>query len=300
MVRFRRPVVVVAGLAALTACSPDASAPAAPAPTSPAPLTPVSYVCESRANVAVEYPSSTTARLTYQGRAHVLQAMPAASGARYVGTELEWWTAVRNGQETGVLRRVPANAESQGVVLERCSRPAPDVAPVKPQPAPTTPGAALPVSPPCKGGQLSLAAAGGDAGMGHRTAIIGVQNTGATTCSLTGYPTVVVQDRQNRDLTAIRSNQALGSYLRSGQTPAPVELAPGGRAFFDVAWVVIPSEDRGETRCPDVTRLRVTAPGDTTPVTLSQALTPCGGKIDVTPFRAEAEPAPAPAPEPTA
>lgn len=300
MVCFRRPLVLIAGLAVLSACSPDAPEPTAPAPASPAPLTPVSYVCESGVNVAVEYPSATTARLTYKGEAHVLQAMPAASGARYIGTGLEWWTAVRNGEDQGVLRRVAANAESEGAVLERCSRPAPDVAPPKPEPAPIGPGAALAVSPPCKGGQLSLAAAGGDAGMGHRRAIIGVQNTGAATCSLTGYPAVVVQDRQNRDLTAIRSNRARGSYLSSGQTPSPVELAPRGRAYFDIAWVVVPSEDKGETSCPSVTRIRVTAPGDTTPVTLSQALTPCGGKIDVTPFRSEAEPAPTPAPEPTA
>lgn len=300
MVRGRQSIVLVTGLALIAACSPDSPAPAAPAPASAAPLTPVSYACEGGGNIAVEYPSSTTARLTYKGEAYVLQTMPAASGARYVGTELEWWTAVRNGEDSGVLRRVAANAESEGAVLERCSRPAPDVAPPKPEPAPIGAGAALAVSPPCKGGQLSLAAAGGDAGMGHRVAIIGVQNTGATTCSLTGYPAVTVQDRQNRDLTAIHTNQAPGSYLRSGQTPAPVELAPGRRAFFDIAWVVVPSEDKGETSCPSVTRVRVTAPGDTTPVTLSQALTPCGGKIDVTPFRSEAEPAPTPAPEPTA
>lgn len=300
MVRVRHPVVLVAGLAVLSACSPDAPQPAAPAPGAPAPLTPVSYVCEGGGNIAVEYPSSTTARLTYKGEAHVLQAMPAASGARYVGTELEWWTAVRNGEDTGVLRRVPANAESEGAVLERCSRPAPDVAPPKPEPAPLAPGAAMAASPPCKGGQLSLSNAGGDAGMGHRVAIVGVQNTGAATCSLTGYPVVTVQDRQGRELTAIRTEQALGSYLRAGQTPSPVELAPRGRAFFDIAWTVIPHEDIGETACPSVTRVRVTAPGDTAPMTLSQAFSPCGRKIEVTPFRSEAEPAPTPAPEPTA
>lgn len=298
--RLRHIVFVGSGLAMLASCGPDAAAPADPVGPPPAAPVPVSYTCQSGQNIAVEYPAAAAARLIYKGETHVLQSLPAASGARYAGTALEWWTAVRNGEETAVLRRVPANAESEGAVLERCSRPAPDVAPPKPAPAPVGPGAATAVSPPCKSADLSLSNAGGDAGMGHRRAIIGVQNTSARTCSLTGYPAVVVQDRQNRDLTAIRSNRAPGSYLSAGQAPSPVELAPRGRAYFDVAWTVIPHEDKGETSCPSVTRIRVTAPGDTTPVSLSQALTPCGGKIEVTPFRSEAEPAPTPAPEPTA
>ncbi|RZJ05814.1 MAG: DUF4232 domain-containing protein [Brevundimonas sp.] len=289
-------VVLTSGLMALAACNRPAETPPTVPAAAPAPIQ-ISYTCESGQNVAVDYPNPTTAELTYQGKTHTLNAITTASGARYVGTELEWATAVRDGAEGGVLTRVPARAEDKPVVVERCSRPAPDVAPPKPDPAPVTPGLAGAVNPPCVGPQLKLSADGGDAGMGHRVAILGVQNVGTRACSLSGYATVGLQDRQGRDLTAIRPNQATGSYLRSGERPTPVELAPQAKAFFDIAWTVVPHEADGETVCPSATRVRVTAPGDTSPLSLDQTFTPCGGKIDVTPFRAEAEPT-VTAPEP--
>ena len=91
-----------------------------------------------------------------------------------------------------------------------------------------------------------------------------------------------------------RADRALGSYFREGQTPTPVELAPQGKAFFDIAWNVVPDETQGQRTCPSVTRIRMMAPGDTSAVSLDQALTPCGGRIRVSPFRAAAEPAPTP------
>ena len=124
---------------------------------------------------------------------------------------------------------------------------------------------------------------------------VGVQNIGASACSLTGYPTVMLQDRQGRNLTAIRSEQAPGTYFTAGQAPTPVELAPQAKAFFDMAWTVIPHEDKGERVCPSASGIRMTAPGDSSPVTLAQTFTPCGGRIEVSPFRPVAEPAPVPA-----
>ena len=41
---------------------------------------------------------------------------------------------------------------------------------------------------------------------------------------------------------------------------------------------------------------RMIAPGDTSPVTLEQTFTPCGGRIRVSPFRPVAEPTPVQAP----
>lgn len=293
----RAAVLLTSGLMAMTACNRQTEPAPAAAPTAPAPVQ-ISYTCESGANVAVDYPNPSNAQLTWQGKTHNLNAMVAASGARYVGTELEWHTAVRDGRERGVLMRIPANPEDRPVVLERCSRPASDVAPPTPEPAPVTPGLIAAANPLCVGSQLRLSAEGGDAGMGHRVAIIGVQNVGPRACSLSGYAAVGVQDRQGRDLTGIRAVQAPGSYLRSGEKPVPVELAPRAKAFFDIAWTVVPHEADGERVCPSATRVRVTAPGGTSPLSLDQTFTPCGGRIDVTPFRAEAEPT-ATAPEPT-
>ncbi|HST90845.1 MAG TPA: DUF4232 domain-containing protein, partial [Brevundimonas sp.] len=116
--------------------------------------------------------------------------------------------------------------------------------------------------------------------------------TGAQPCSLTGYPGVILRDRQGRDLTAIRV-EPNPRGLPEGAQPAPVNLAAQGRAFFDMAWTVVPDETKGQRACPAVTGLRVTAPADTTALPLSLTLNPCGGRIRVSPFRATPEPAPA-------
>lgn len=286
---------------AAAACSPEAEAPPAPVTPSPetagTPAPPVSYACESGQSVTVGYSDTATAQLTYKGQSYTLRTVQSASGARYAGSGLEWWSATRDGSESATLSRLGPNEDVGVAVLERCSRPSSGpVAPVPvpgPQPAP---GGVLPVAAPCLGPQLRLSADGGDAGAGNRVSILGVQNVGAQACSLIGYPTVVLQDRQGRNLTAIRADQTLGSYFRQGQTPSPVELAPQGKAFFDIAWNVVPNEGNGETSCPSATRIRMTAPGDSSPVSLAQTFTPCGGRIRVSPFRPVAEPTPEPAP----
>lgn len=293
--RLQSACAFVSVFALLAACQqPESEPPVAPVePTAPPATTPaappVTYACESGQSVTAVYPDQSTARVTYKGQTHDMTVARSASGARYTGNGLEWWTANRNGVESGTLSRLGPNEEIGTTVLERCSRPSstPDVLP----PGAVAPGGVQPVAAPCKGPQLRLTTDGGDAGMGHRVTIVGVQNIGAQACSLTGYPTVALQDRQGRDLTAVRSDQKPGSYLRAGQAPAPVELAPQAKAFFDLAWTVVPHEGEGEKTCPTAGRIRVTAPGDTSPVSLAQVFTPCGGRIEVSPFRSEAEPA---------
>lgn len=289
---------------AVVACSPGAETPPAPVPPSPVPVgttaPPVSYACESGQAIAVAYPDTATALLTYQSRSYTLRMVQSASGARYAGSGLEWWSATRDGSESATLSRLGPNEDVGVAVLERCSRPS--SGPVAPGPVPgpqPAPGGALPLAAPCRGPQLKLSADGGDGGAGNRVSILGVQNVGTRACSLTGYPAVGLQDRQGRDLTAIRADQGPGSYFREGQAPAPVELAPQGKAFFDMAWNVVPNEGNGETTCPSATLIRMTAPGDTSPVSLAQSITPCGGRIRVSPFRPAAEPLPEPAPATT-
>ncbi len=304
--RRTRPAFAVVPVVALlvVGCSPEAGTPPTPVTPSPAPAgataPPVSYACESGQAVTVAYPDTSTALLTYRAQSYTLRTVQSASGARYAGSGLEWWSATRDGSESATLSRLGPNEDIGVAVLERCSRPS--SGPVAPGPAPgpqPAPGGVLPASAPCRGPQLKLSADGGDAGAGNRVSILGVENVGTRACSLTGYPTVVLQDRQGRELTAIRIDQTPGSYFRQGLAPTPVELAPRAKAFFDIAWNVVPNEGNGETACPSATRIRMMAPGDTSPVTLAQAITPCGGRIRVSPFRPVAEPAPVPAPAAT-
>lgn len=298
-----KPVLCAAALLAigLNACERDAEPvppPATPVPpvAEAAPVT-ARYVCDSGLTVGAAYPDPESAQVTWRDQIRVLRSAPIPSGARYIDEGVEWTLSTRDNVETGVLTRV---ASAGGEVLETCRRtlpvvvtapPVSDAAQTKTMPQ-AAPGGVLPASPPCKGGQLTLSADGGDAGMGNRVAIVGVRNAGTEACSLTGYPAVTVQDRQNRNLTAIRSETSPGSYLRAGQAPSPVNLAPNAKAFFDIAWNVVPNEGQGQTTCPSVTRVRATVPGDATAMTLAQAFTPCGGRVRISPFRSEAEPAP--------
>lgn len=291
-------VAAVTGLT-LSACGQASEPPVPPVePTAPmADAAPVSatFVCDSGLSVAVAYPDAQSAQVTYRDRTFALRAAPAASGVRYTDAEIEWRSLTRDGVERATLSRLVA--EDAPVVLERCSRSAPGapgVAPGAGLPPGATPHAAG-APPPCRGPQLKLSADGGDAGAGNRVSILGVQNLGAQVCSLTGYPTVILQDRQGRDLTGIRADQTLGGNFRRGHTPTPVRLEPQGKAFFDIAWNVTPNGSQGQRACPSVARIRMTAPGDTSPVSLDHALSPCGGRIRVSPFRPVAEPATEPA-----
>ena len=292
--------VAIAALTAVSACErADPEPPAAPAESAttqpPAPSAPaVSYACESGATVEAQYPDSSTAQLTYKGQAFALRTAQAASGARYIGSGVEWWTATRDGQESATLSRLGPNDDVGATVLERCARPAGAATP-GPQPMPgqtptPAPGGVLPASAPCKGPQLKLAAESGDAGAGNRVRNFSLQNVGAQACSLTGYPGVTLRDGQARALTTIRAEQSPGSYFRQGEAPSPVELAPQAKAYFELAWSVIPNEGMGEKTCPSAATLRVTAPGDTAAVSLPFAFQPCGGRVRVSPIRAEADP----------
>lgn len=298
----------LSGVVALTAaCNPPESAeppqPVEPAAAAGIAAPAIGYACESGQTISVAYPDADTARLTYQGQVHDLRAVPAASGARYSGDGLEWWTATRDGQESATLGRLGPNEEVGGAVLERCGRPAP--APTGPVPGvpgvqTPAPGGVLPASAPCRGPQLRLAVEGTDAGAGNRMTTLAVTNAGAQPCSLTGYPTVALHNARGQAVEGLRAETHPGAYLRAGQAPTPVELPPQGRAFFDIGWNVVPREGQGETACPSVARLRVTAPGDTAPVSVDQALTPCGGRVLISPFRALADPDAAPAGQPAA
>lgn len=297
MRRFRSTTAacVIISLAGLAACSPEAEQPPAPVQPSPQPTTlaapAIGYACESGQTVEVQYPDTATAGLTYKGQSYVLRATPAATGARYAGSGLEWVTASSEGQESATLSRLGPNDDIGVAVLERCSRPTSGTVPT----GPTGPGGVTPAVAACRGPQLKLSNDGGDAGAGNRVAIVGVQNVGAQPCSLTGYPAVTLQDARGRTLSTVRSEQSGDNHFRSGSAVAPVVLASQAKAFFDVAWNVVPHEAQGETTCPSAARVRAVAPGDTSPASLSMTFTPYGGRIRVSPFRAVPEP-----PEPAA
>jgi len=278
--------VVLAVIGLVAACDRTSEAPAAP-PHEPvgAPLTAVAvaYECQSGKTVAVQYPDVRSAVVTYEGEVHQTRAVEAASGARYSGDGIQWWTTSRDGIETGTLGRVSAADGGVSAILERCSRALP------PSPSTVAAAAAQPTAP-CRAADLRLSGEGGDAGAGNRLATVGVQNVGAQPCGLTGYPAVALVDAIKQPITTVRSEQNPGSSLRAGQAPALVRLAPQAKAYFDLAWTVVPDESQGQTVCPAATGVRVTPPADTASLELAQQIVPCGGRLRVSPFRALLEP----------
>lgn len=281
---------------AATGCNPAGSMPTAVesggSTVASGAVTTTAYACQSGREITVSYPDSGSIRLAYLGQDHAMAQVPAGAGARYAGSDMVWASSVRNGRDDAILSRAGADGAPDGILLERCARPVEGVAPAT-VPRPPVPVNDSLTAAPCKGPQLQLADAGGDAGMGNRIAIVAVRNLGSAACSVTGYPSVKLVDDRSQVLATVRSEPGTGSYFRSGEAPEAVVLAPGGRAWFDVAWNVVLHEADGETVCPTAARIRMTVPGDTSPVWLDHALTPCGGRIRVSPFRAVAEPAPA-------
>ena len=228
--------------------------------------------------------------VSWEGRDTTLTIAPSGSGARYVGGGLEWWTASRNGQETGTLSR-STGPEPFDDLIVRCSRPLEATT----QPAAMT----LPAgsAPACTTPNLRLARAGGDAGAGNRVLVLGLRNAGPAACAVIGYPGVRLLDADGEAIASVRSENTPSNYFRAEDQPTVVTLTPSGEgseAFFDIASTAIPAEYLGETECPEAARIEVRLPGDEAALTLASPMTPCGRRIRVSPFRAIAEPQDAP------
>lgn len=272
----------VCSLALVAACSQEQRDPPdpveAPAPDEgPVSGVAIAYDCQSGKTLSVIYAKDRTAALTYEGESYRLRPVTSGSGARYADETLEWWSATRDGREEGRLSRLDSEGKPQGVELERCVR--------KGQPlTPASNPQSMATAPACAGPQLALEIENSDAGAGNRGLVLSLRNAGTETCSLTGYPGVTLMDEEGRPVVDVRADPWMQGD--PAEPPHPVELTAGARAYFDIGWNVVPHESEGETRCPETQGLRVTAPGDTAPLTQETGMTVCGGRIKVGPVRA--------------
>ncbi len=78
------------------------------------------YVCESGATIIASYPDTDSATVDYQDTTYRMQIAVSASGARYVGGGLEWWTKGSGPGSQGTLYRHSADGTS-GKALESCA-----------------------------------------------------------------------------------------------------------------------------------------------------------------------------------
>ncbi|WP_041771417.1 MliC family protein [Psychromonas sp. CNPT3] len=78
------------------------------------------YRCESGASIMASYPSFDSANIQYKGRRYHLEIAVSASGARYVGGNLEWWTkGSAHGSEASLFEHVEDG--TSGDRLEFCT-----------------------------------------------------------------------------------------------------------------------------------------------------------------------------------
>ncbi len=149
-----RALLAGTALLALAACNKPAATPPRPPPPPPAaasptivapelepqgaPVNPVvtitTYTCAGGKPLEAGYPNPTSAVVIWEGRAYSLTQAPAASGARYTGFGLQWWT---RGLTNGTISTLKAGEEIATDPGVECVAGAP--APVAP-PAPGTPG----------------------------------------------------------------------------------------------------------------------------------------------------------------
>ncbi len=88
---------------------------------SPQPTSAVhTYRCESGETIAATYPTADSASVRYKGSTYTMQVAVSASGARYVGGELEWWTKGSGRGSEGTLFRHLADGTS-GDIIESCT-----------------------------------------------------------------------------------------------------------------------------------------------------------------------------------
>ena len=103
------------GLAACNKPAEQAQAPEAPAAAAPAAAALTTYACDDGRSLKASYPDTDTAVVELDGQTHPVNIAISASGARYVGDGLQWWT---KGMADGQLSPLKAGediASAQGV-----------------------------------------------------------------------------------------------------------------------------------------------------------------------------------------
>ena len=126
---------VMAGLG-LAACSKPAEQ-AQPPAKAVAPASPViTYACDDGRTVRASYPDTDTAVVEVDGKSRTLKIAISASGARYTGDGVQWWT---KGMTQGQLSPLAAGEDIASAPGVNCKAPEPAAAPVAPPP-PGSPG----------------------------------------------------------------------------------------------------------------------------------------------------------------
>lgn len=83
----------------------------------------ITYGCESGRSLAASYPTDSIAFVRYAGATREMRVAVSASGARYTGDGMEWWTRGTGPGSTGRLSRFAGDEATASDVLESCTVP---------------------------------------------------------------------------------------------------------------------------------------------------------------------------------
>lgn len=144
-----------------------------------------------------------------------------------------------------------------------------------PSPTTSTPATATH----CQAGGLSGSVEGAQGAAGTIEVTVQVRNTGTASCTLEGYPGVLLVDANGAELhtSVIRG----GTYGFTALTPASVTIAPQSPAFLNIGYSDVPS---GHAPCEAAASLWITPPEDVDHVVVTVQSTVCGGMLSVSPF----------------
>lgn len=107
-------ILLVSACASYPQEKPDAQTPVAAASAVH------NYLCRSGETIVATYPSTDSAIIKYKGSSYNMQIAVSASGARYVGGKLEWWTKGSGAGSEGTLFR-HMTAGTSGQSIEHCT-----------------------------------------------------------------------------------------------------------------------------------------------------------------------------------
>lgn len=137
----------------------------------------------------------------------------------------------------------------------------------------------------CQAGQLSGSVTSVVGAMGDVRAVVDVRNTSSQDCRLLGYPRLQLIGTKGQKLpTWSGPGQAM---LFPELPPHLVALFPRATASFDIDYGDNPEGNPTvpyAKACPPAPRLELFLPGNAQPLDLTANISPCGGRMGVSPF----------------
>lgn len=123
----------------------------------------------------------------------------------------------------------------------------------------------------CRSAQLAVHSEWGGVGMGTIVESAVFTNVSSSRCSLAGYPRLQMLNAAGARLPTLIRHGGPAAPIRA----RPVPLTPGAHASFYITFEN--STGFGSASCPTSALVRITPPGDKTPISIPWRLNPYGG-----------------------